>query len=313
MNDPDGDSHKGERGFVLVTVLWIAGLLVVLASTFAITVETHIRIAANITGSAAAESLADGGVALAIIELKQAKESPDLPSRIRPGAGGFTCAMPSGGAVMIAARDEGAVIDINSAGIPILQALLVGLGEPPDRALSLAEAIFDYRDGDDLRKANGAERAEYAAAGLNWSPKNAPFDTVEELGQVLGMTPALLARLRPYVGVHSGAAGIDAGNASAELLTLLRSGTAGIAGTFSGFPDLDPEYALAAIFNTPSQRRVFGLRVVGFSASGAVFIRETVVDIGSGQSAPPRVLGWQRAHAQAAHPIKIKGVKLPPC
>jgi general secretion pathway protein K len=313
MQAPPGDvAPKRERGFVLVTVLWIAGLLVVLASTFAITVRTHIRVAENITGSATAEMLADAGISLAILELKAAKGTSGTPSRLQPDTGGhFTCAMPREGVVSIIARDEGAVVDLNSAGVPILQALFAGLGEPPDRALALAEAIFDYRDGDDLRKEHGAERPEYAAAGIRWTPKNAPFDSVEELGQVLGMTPKLVTKLRPYVGVHSGTAGVDASASSPDLLTLLRTGAAGIAGTFNGFRDLDPEHALPAIFNTPSQRRIFAIRASGMSASGALFVREAVVDIGPGQSSPPRILNWQRSSEKAERPVQTIG--LPPC
>lgn len=310
--DPDSDNAaRGERGFVLVAVLWIAGLLVVLASTFALTVRTHVRIASNLTESAAAESLADGAVSLAILELKTAKDTANTLARLQPAGGSFACAMPGNGWAKVQARDEGTVIDLNSAGIPILQALLVGLGEAPDRAQALAEAIFDYRDSDDLRKQHGAERPEYIAAGLAWTPKNAPFDSVDELGQVLGMTPALVTKMRPYVGVHSGVAGIDMAVARPELLARLRSGVEGISGTFGGFPDLDPEYALPAIFNTPSQRRVFGIRAEGISASGAVFIREAIVDIGAGRSVQPRILGWQRGSSTGYR--RGQSAAFPPC
>lgn len=307
----DGKCPKRERGFVLVAVLWIAGLLAVLAAAFSLSVRTHVRIAANLTDSAAAEALADAGVTLAIMDLAAAAGDPATPPRIVPGADAFACAIAGEGSLAIQVRDEAARIDINSAGIPILQALLTGLNEPPDRALAVAETIFDYRDSDDNRKVNGAERPEYVAAGLAWGPKNAPFDSVEELGQVLGMTPALLARMRPHVNVHSGLAGVDAGQASSELMDMLRRGVAGISGTFGGFPDLDPDYALPAMFNTPAPRRVVMVRAVGTAQSGAVFAREAILDVGSIGSSAPRILRWQRGSLSAPGYKPLPS--LPPC
>jgi general secretion pathway protein K len=81
------------------------------------------------------------------------------------------------------------------------QALLVSLfglaGVDPTRAQSLAGAVADFRDEDNLKRLNGAEGTDYRTAGLAWGPKNAPFETVEELQQVLGMTPPMYARLAP--------------------------------------------------------------------------------------------------------------------
>jgi general secretion pathway protein K len=63
------------------------------------------------------------------------------------------------------------------------------VGFDPDQAESLADAIADFRDADNLKHLRGAEEPEYRAAGLAWGPKNAPFQTVEELQQVLGAQP----------------------------------------------------------------------------------------------------------------------------
>ena len=54
---------------------------------------------------------------------------------------------------------------------------------------------------------NGAEEAAYRAAGLPWGPKNAPFETVEELQQVLGMTADIYKRVAPSLTTYSGEAG----------------------------------------------------------------------------------------------------------
>ncbi len=302
-----GGTAKRERGFILVAVLWAAGLLAVLTAAFSLSVRTHVRVAANLTDSAAAEALADAGVMLAILDLTAA--NADKPPRFEADGRAVGCSVAGEGWLSIQVSDEAARIDVNSAGVPILQALLVGLNETPERALALAEAIFDYRDRDDIRKPNGAERAEYLAAGLAWTPKNAPFDTVGELGQVLGMTPALLAKMQPHVGVHSGLAGIDADAASGELKSLLRRGIEGSSGTFGSFPDMDPDHPLPAMFNTPSLRRMFAVSVEAGGAAGARFVREVIVETGAGQPSGYAVRRWQRGSARSAMP---RG-ELPPC
>src|SRR5262249_55146830 len=41
--------------------------------------------------------------------------------------------------------------------------------------------------------------ANYRAAGLEYGPPGAPLETLDELGRVLGMTPAILAAMRPHL------------------------------------------------------------------------------------------------------------------
>lgn len=41
--------------------------------------------------------------------------------------------------------------------------------------------------------------AEYRAAGLDYAPPGAPMESIDELGRVRGMTPELLAALRPHL------------------------------------------------------------------------------------------------------------------
>ena len=55
-------------------------------------------------------------------------------------------------------------------------------------AAALVDAIVDFRDEDDLHCLQGAEDRDYADAGLPRGAKDAAFEAVEELQQVLGMT-----------------------------------------------------------------------------------------------------------------------------
>ena len=70
---------------------------------------------------------------------------------------------------------------------------------------AIAGAIVDWRDGDDLTQPmGGAEDPQYAAAGLPYGAKDAPFDTVAELEQVLGMPRTLFERAAEHLTVFSG-------------------------------------------------------------------------------------------------------------
>jgi general secretion pathway protein K len=269
------NTNRRARGFGLIAVVWVTALLSLLALSFANSVRTHVRIAANAASSAAAEALADGGVQLAMLEINRLHEAAE---RSAPAGTFQSCQMPGGGIVAFALADEAGKLDLNVARAPLLTAFFIGNGFAPDRARGLADAIIDYRDSDDDRRASGAERDDYTGAGLSAGPKNAAFDTVDELVSVLGFQRSDLERLRPFLTVHSGQEGIDPSSAAPELIAALANGktgdirlpTAGAAGGLSG-SGLPPEFTVASV------RRTFGVRAIGKAAGGSVFVREAVV------------------------------------
>ena len=285
--------RDSDRGFTLVLVLWIAGLLAVLAGGLSVSVRTQVRVSANIVESARADALADGGVALAISDLIAARRTRDHQRRFPIDGSAVACSIPGEGTLIISVADEAGRVDVNAAGVPILQALFAGLGQSPEKAAQLAEAIFDFRDADDERKPNGGESAEYRAAGMGGLPKNGPLQSIAELEQVYGMTPEFITRVRPYLSTHSGLPGIDASLASPELIALLRPGLGG-AQSFASFSELHAAVALPAIFVSASQRKTFALRVVARLSSGAAFVREAIVDLGSQQPGRHAFRRWTR-------------------
>src|SRR4029077_8905250 len=97
--------------------------------------------------------------------------------------------------VHISVQDEASKIDLNQAPEALLAVLFESVGIDPDKAQSLADAIADFRDADNLTRPRGAEEAEYRSAGLARGPKNAPFQMTEELQQVLGMTAEIYGRV----------------------------------------------------------------------------------------------------------------------
>jgi type II secretory pathway component PulK len=72
-----------------------------------------------------------------------------------------------------------------------------------DEARNMAEAVMDFKDPDDSAYAGGAEGRYYRSLSPPYEPKNANIDTLEELLWVKGITPAILAKIKPHLTLHS--------------------------------------------------------------------------------------------------------------
>ena len=55
----------------------------------------------------------------------------------------------------------------------------------------IANAIMDWIDSDEERRVGGAESADYQGLAIPYSARNAPMESIEELLQIQGITPAL--------------------------------------------------------------------------------------------------------------------------
>lgn len=123
--------------------------------------------------------------------------------------------------IAIRVEDEAARIDLNAAGPELLQGLLVAIGGSRDQVQPVVDAILDWRDEDHERSLQGAERAEYAAAGRDFGPADGPFLATAELRSVLPVTPDLFRRIAPFVTVFTGASTVDPLWAPREVLLAL--------------------------------------------------------------------------------------------
>ncbi len=195
-----------QRGIALIMVLWLTVMLTVIAASFAYGMRNEALAARNTVSWAQARALADGAVYRTVFELLRPKVSPDVWA----ADGTLHAGTPTVRASLSSATDESGKIDINVASDDLLRGLLKTAGGLDDAtAASLVDAIGDWKDADDLRRPNGAEAADYKAAGSPYVPANAPFETLPELQRVLGMTPALYAKVADSLTVHSRQAGIN--------------------------------------------------------------------------------------------------------
>lgn len=191
---------RREAGAALMLVLWLIALLTALIGAFALTARVEALQGKVLSGGVRAQELARAGMEYALVRLADT----DPRTRWLPDGREYPWRFP-GGEVELSIVDETGKVDLNQAGQPLLSALMQALGTERARAEQVSAAILDWRDADPLTQVNGgAEDPDYAAAELPYGAKDAPFETVAEVEQVLGMDPALYALLEPYLTLYSG-------------------------------------------------------------------------------------------------------------
>ena len=292
-------SPRSQRGVALVMVIWVSMLLLVVASTFIVERRTEALVVHNSVSLARAQAAADAGVQRAIFEMYRNDNTPDRWQRDGAPHDWTFDGIP----VRIEMRDESAKIDINTAADPLLRGLLLVSGLKDDEAARVLDAILDWRDPDSLKRPNGAEEADYRAAGLTYKPANAPFQAIEELQLVLGMRPEIYRRIAPFITVFSRQPGVNPQLASREVLLSIPGVTAEIADQYiarredaraqgQALPTL-PQAAGFATGNT----MVASVRSEARLDDGAVFSREAVALLRPVPRRPVTFVAWRESTA----------------
>lgn len=285
-----------QAGVAMILVLWVAMLLTVIASSFALATRTDMAVIQNSVERARAEAAADAAVHRAMAEMY--KPASDLTRWKSDGEShDFEW---QGLVVRVSLMDESGKIDINTAMPDLLKGLLLSGGASEDQAVKLVDAIQDWRDTDTLRRLNGAEEPEYQAAGLKYKPANAPFQTIEEVRMVLGMTPELYRHIAPDITIFSRQAGLNYTVASRSALLALPGVTREQVDTYialrsaaraGGLPV--PPFEAGLRFGATQALSAVYVRAEVSPKNGAGFIRGAVVRLTSDPKRPYTFLSWR--------------------
>jgi general secretion pathway protein K len=203
--------QRASDGFIVVAVLWMLAALATLALTYGVYVNATAFAFADYDVRLRAQELATAGVELAVYKLT---EDPQA----RPAQGRFAFRLGNA-AVAVDFRSESGRIDLNFAPKQLLAGLFAALGYDEEAAEDFADRTIAWRT-----PASGAADSEaflYRSAGKSYGPRRGPFQHVNELGLVLGMTPDLVERALPYLTVYSGQAEVNVFNAAPEVLAAL--------------------------------------------------------------------------------------------
>ncbi|WP_027578692.1 type II secretion system protein GspK [Bradyrhizobium sp. Ai1a-2] len=204
----DARKSSGQRGFVIVAVLWILAALSSLAIVFAAYLSASTRAIAVNETALQTEALVSASLELTSYQLALADE------RAKPPRGGFHFRMDDA-SVQVAFTSEAARIDLNFASKEMLAGLFTTLGAGKDAAIEYADRVVGWRTRPVPGSAN-EEEARYNSAG--YSPRQAPFVHVNELSLVVGLPAALVERALPFVTVFNGSPDVDPEIAAPEVI-----------------------------------------------------------------------------------------------
>jgi general secretion pathway protein K len=200
-----------QRGFALIAVLLVLAFVAVIGAEFAYSMRLEATAARAYKETLVAGHLAEAGLEQAIREIAadygfvglgddkdpgadplcplvfyRRDRSPiaPLPRRNVPlGAGHFSYCL----------TDEEARLNLNTAPPDRVGRLLEALGlEKADRDV-VSDSLLDWRDGNDEHRLNGAESEDtYLNLAVPYRARNGRLESVAELFQIKGITPALL-------------------------------------------------------------------------------------------------------------------------
>jgi general secretion pathway protein K len=274
------DDAGTQSGFILVSVLWTLALVGLITATLIKTVNLDIRAKANLTQQAQAASLSEGIARITAHDVATGRWQLSSSTTQSCRVGDY--------AARIDVTDLAGLVDINTAPFDLLQALLMGVGEPFEQARGVAGAIIEFRSP----LQSGSSDSTNQQAGMRHAPKRAVFETVKELDQVAGMTSVLLDRLLPLVTVHSRSRGVDPTAAPAAVIAALsKSGSGPQPG---GGPAVPPE------FSARRSTRSFRVQVSVVHPSGARAGTQSTLELTPTQATGFILREWTRYQPTAA-------------
>lgn len=199
-----------ESGFVLPSVLAILIVITAAAALATQQLQTRTQVATGHLDRLRLQGVTDGIARLVAVSLIN-ERTRRLPGLGLPENGSpIACPLPGNGTIWIAVQDQAGLIDLNDASRSLMEDAFRALGLTDTDAATIAAEIVDDRDADDNPEpSGGAEAPQYKARGLPYGPRNAPFDSIDELDRLPSMTVATAAILRPAVTVWNTGGGID--------------------------------------------------------------------------------------------------------
>ena len=183
-------------GMAVILVIWIVVILMAMVGEFTYSMRTEINITRNFKEEEEAYQLAIAGIEQAKLELLSVNdlrgihfgedkvlildpEDEVLPERKRElGRGSFEYTI----------TDEDGKLNINGATQEQLKSVFLDSGVEAEDVDTIVDSILDWIDTNDLHRLNGAEEDYYQSLDKPYSCKDAPFEAIEELLLVKGMT-----------------------------------------------------------------------------------------------------------------------------
>ena len=211
-------SASSERGAALIAVIWVAISVALLSITFLTSMRQETRATASLSQGAKCRASVEAGLARAMHDLLSPSEEQRIPRFGEP----FQF-MLKGRSIDVRIWDENGRMNVNLAPENFLADVIESV--TGENGTVLAAAIADWRDEDQSPRANGAETSWYVANGKTDHPEDGPLQSVQDLANVRGMTPALHGVLMDLFTVHTTNRTFDARWAPEPLLSAMPGAT----------------------------------------------------------------------------------------
>jgi len=267
------------KGFALITVLWITAFLAVIAGSVSYQARASLSLATNVVASFKTKHAAEGALLLTVDKLIKRDELQ-----------GYVLKNPNFNyeldnlIVSVVVADESGKVDLNLASVDLIKSLFIAVGVNEKIGSSIADAIVDWRDQDNLKRADGAEDQDYAANGLLYESKDDEFDSIDELSLVLGVTPEIFNRVKPYVTVYAQDIGVNTALAPA----VVKNAVQNIIGT-SNSEETSSDYI------SSTGGLIYTLRAKATDPSGLSTVITSIVRLQRGNIFEPfAILGWKQ-------------------
>ncbi len=205
----------GERGAALLAVLLLVAVTGAIAAAALESLSLSRAAAANVVALDQARAYAGAVEQLAAVTVDDMIMENANRTTLAGGWNGAVrrVALPGGGVAEVRVRDGGNCFNVNSvvegdprtrlsrrpSGTAQLAGLMQALGVPDGEARRIAEAAADWADSDSVPSPGGAEDPAYGGGDSPYRTGNTLFADIGELGALAGMTPEIMARLRPWL------------------------------------------------------------------------------------------------------------------
>ncbi|MAF84066.1 MAG: general secretion pathway protein GspK [Chromatiales bacterium] len=290
------NTRQTQTGIALISVLWVIVLLTILASGLSSSVRSDTRLSQNLLSAAQAHHAAEGGVNIAILALLGGTGSSNWQAD-----GSIREVMIGNAGVRVTMMSESGKIDLNLAPSDLLDGLLATTNLDDLDRQALVDAILDWRDADDMQRLFGAEDGDYQSAGRAYGAKDLPFDSVDELKLVLGMSNEIFQQVQSALTVHSRQAGVDLSAASRQVLLAVPGTTAE---QVDQFLVLREEHRLNDLPPPPppltdkryrvKNNRIFNIHAEARMPDGVLAHITATVELLRTRKTPYTILHWQR-------------------
>jgi general secretion pathway protein K len=289
----DRGALRGDRGFIVIVVLWLLAALAALVLIYlSYVTNTAVTVAVN-TDRLQADALVNAGLELAAYRLTA------QPAATRSTSGTFD-ARVGAGRVRVTFRSEAARIDLNMAPKALLAGLMTALGVSETDAAVYADRILAWRSSTEPGQDN-PEDSYYRTLGASYLPRHAPFPHSDELWLVRGIPPAVVDRVLPFVTVFSNMRTVNVLDAAPQVIAALPDMTPQTLQRLlrdRADPNVDPRslVGLAGSTNATTEgSKAYRLTIAVESPAHRTSAADIVILLLESGDEPYRVLSWHNA------------------